>query len=298
MKNLRLLLYLLVFTIISGLPANLYAQLGMRLDLSQSVYLKYEPVFARLYIRNLTGQPLSFSGHSTLTFEIEAPGKALAEKIAEPTEVLNELILPPGATKELRIRLSDYYKLRRSGFYAIRAIIQHDAVQDKYTSNNQTFSIQDGICVWERLVGPPDLLGSAENKTRIAAPRKYKIISSSDGKDKYFYLVIEDDQNIYSIKRLSSESCKIAPEAEVDGLSRLHILHQVSPKLWLYIIYDINGMEEKRGLYLKSGSTVPMITCAPETGIVSINGGRIANLDQDQETLQDVSLPKLGIKQP
>lgn len=298
MKSLRILLYLIIGLAALGLPSTLCAQVGMRLDLNQSVYLKYEPVFARLYIRNLTGQPLSFSGHSTLTFEIESSDKSLAEKLADPTEILNELVLPPGATKELKIRVSSYYKLRRSGFYSIRAIIQHSAMQDKYTSNNQTFSVQDGICVWDRLVSPPDLLGSDGTKIRVTTPRKYKIISSTDGKDKYFYLVIEDDQNIYSIKRLSAESCKIAPEAEVDGLSRIHILHQVSPKIWLYIVYDTNGMEEKREVYLKNGSTTPRLNCALDTGIISISGGRLANLDQDQDVLQDVSLPKLGIKTP
>ncbi|MDY4162467.1 MAG: hypothetical protein SOX97_02655, partial [Sutterella sp.] len=54
--------------LVVALPAG--AQVSMELQLNRSVYMQYEPIFAKLKLRNYSGQPLVFGVADELKGEL------------------------------------------------------------------------------------------------------------------------------------------------------------------------------------------------------------------------------------
>jgi hypothetical protein len=269
----------------SVLPLS--AQVGITLQMNRKTYLQYENVYARINLRNYSAHPLAFGKNKGLSgkllFEIYDAKGALVPRISNELPDIEGTLLKPGSTQEVVTLVSRYYDLSQPGNYKITAYISHPQLTSDYQSDPVTFNVSQGVDVWKRIVGTPDFV----NKVEKIRPRTFRIISLFDGTDKVFYLMIEDDKKVYSVKRIGYEMGGTKPECEIDSLSRLHILLKLSSTIFVYFLYDIDGSLEKRDVYKKEGTT-PTLVRNPQSGAIVVAGGEKAKKEDYQD---DPDLP-------
>lgn len=266
---------------------TLSAQVGITLQMNRKTYMQYETIYSKVTLRNYSAHPLAFGKnkglHGQLLFEIYDAKGALVQRTSNSLPEIEGTLLKPGSSKEIVTPISQYYDLSQPGNYKITAYIKHPQLTSDYQSNPVTFNVSEGVTVWKRIVGLPDFV---HNSKKIR-PRTFRIISLFDGSDKVFYMIIEDDKKVYSVKRIGYEMGGIAPECEIDSLSRLHILLKLSSTIFVYFLYDIDGSQEKREVYSKNDTT-PTLVRNPDTGYVIVAGGEKAKKEDYQE---DADLP-------
>jgi hypothetical protein len=274
-----------LFLILS--TVSLQAQVGITLEMNRKTYLRYETIFAKVTLRNYSAHPLAFGKNKglsgSLLFEIDDSKGDLVPALQKSEHNLEGTLIKPGSNVEQIIPISQYYDLSQLGNYKITAYIKHPQLTSDYQSNSVTFNVSDGVNVWKRIVGTPDFV----NKVKKIQPRTFSIISLFDGSNKVFYLMIDDDKRVYSVKRIGYEMGGSVPECEIDSLSRLHILLKLSSTIFVYFLYDIDGALEKREVYSKN-ETTPTLVRNPQTGSVIIAGGQKAEKDDYQD---DADLP-------
>ncbi len=287
-----------------------FAQLAINIKLNQGAYLQYEPVYARVTVRNLSGHMIAFGERPELSgkfkFDIYPIG-ANAQKLdmrKKNTEGMSEerkaflsilpdmhgVILPAGSTQTFTFRLTDYYDLRKLGAYNVKAVISHAQLGTAYESNAVNFRVTTGVKIWGPVtVGIPDT-GTAEktdSKAKIKT-RNYSVVSYYSGRDTSYALVIDDKDNNYMVKRIGRDlGATLRPMCLIDFLSRLNILVAASPSVYAYYQFNTDGELEKKQVYIKT-STTPMLIRDKETGIVMPAGGRVARKDKDYEELKEL----------
>ncbi len=280
---------ILLCAVILSAACVTYAQMGITLESNRQNYLQYEGIFVRLKIRNFSGYPLAFGKNPKLSGKISFRIFSQDDELiglkgkTQPTLIGN--VIASNATKTITIPLSSYYRIVHPGRYRVKAIVGHSQLADSYESNTISFKVVKGILVWQRTVGIPNLTGRVlRGKIKH---RTYRIMSMYDGSNKVFYLVIQDDKKVYSVKRLAYEMSHAKPKCEIDSLSRLHILLQITPKVFIYFVFDINGTLEERNNYLKA-KTSPILVRNKEDGSIMIVGGTRARRDVDYSTEHDL----------
>ena len=263
--------------------SQLHAQLALSLGLDRSSYLLHEPVYAKIFVRNYSGRGLIFGKNKALKgkieFEIHGPDGKIIKPFNNTIEPLKNMVLNPGATGDVIVPVSRIYHVNKAGNYTIKAIISHPRLTKAYESKTGGFTIFNGIPVWKRFVGVPDVLntdGKIKIKTRTA-----KIFSFFDGDKKMFALCVEDAKFIYGVIRLADDIGNKPPQCEVDGLSRIHILVQISPKVFSYFVYDLNCRLNEKETFARSAEINPRLVRNPEQGTVMVAGGRKAVKGKD-----------------
>ncbi|MCP3965447.1 MAG: hypothetical protein GY750_06610 [Lentisphaerae bacterium] len=274
MKNKVLILILLGAFL---LPIVSFGQIAMKMELSRHYYLQYEPVFAKVHMRNDSGHAIAF-GHNKrlqgkLLFEITDTKQRRISRIQGKEYPMVGILLRPGATQTVVVPVNEYYDLLKCGRYRIRAYVQHNMFSNVYQSNECSFEVSHGSITWQRTVGIPDFLG--KNEISKVKTRTYTIKCLIEGDRKTFYLLVEDKKKIYSIKRVGFELGQERMACDVDNFSRLHIMLPISPKVFTYLIYNINGELEKQQVY-KRTKTIPILIRDPRTGKVYVAGGEKA----------------------
>ncbi len=275
----KMILLLLAFCC----AATLEGRIAMKLETNRSTYMHYEKIFARLTMRNDSGQTLVFGKDSRLQGEIlfelkDAEGKRIDAVRSE--YVPEGLILRPGEVREVVLPLSRMYKLDRTGTVRGFAYIRHPILKEEFRSNDCVIFIKNGVPVWTRTVGMPDFAGTENNKK--IEERTYKICVLTDETSRYYYLFVEDEKQIYAVVRIGREIGMEQIHKEVDGFSNLHLLIPISPRISRYISVDCKGrlMHES---YVKTTATIPQLVKDPANGIVKLIGGAeaLAGVDFD-----------------
>ena len=135
------------------------------------------------------------------------------------------------------------------------------------------------------MVGVPDILNrdkSSKIKTRI-----YTVKTLFDGNKKVLFLIIEDEKTVYAVKKIGYENGRLRPICEVDPLSHLHILLGLSPRDFVYFVYDTSGELKKREYYQKT-NTIPVLRRNYRTGVVKVVGGeRVKRKVEDRFAAED-----------
>lgn len=272
---------------------DLRAQIGIEVSLNRDVYMHYEPIYACVALRNDTGRPLLFGKDPKLQgfvlFEIkDREGRVVPQRPDSGISVTG-LVLRPGEIKRMVIPIHKYYDLDRTGRYTVNAFVSHNLLPHEYQSRNVNFRIENGIKIWSRTVGMADIDGGSE--TKPPRTRTYTIRVLSEAPNKYYYLVVEDEKYTYGVMRIGREIGREKFSAEVDMLSRIHLLMPISPKVFHYLSFSIDG-ENVDNSYWKTTGTIPMLYRDPISGIVSRMGGAEARKgvdfrdpDSDRKTL-------------
>ncbi|MFA7230393.1 MAG: hypothetical protein WC071_03910 [Victivallaceae bacterium] len=276
------LFLILTATIIVFSSTLCHAQLAMKMAINSQNYLQYEDILAKVVIRNDSGHAVVFGHDDKLTgkllFEISDSQENKIMKRGKDDYPITGTILHAGETKEFIIPLNQYYQLTKLGRYRVKVYISHSLFKNEYISNECIFEVSAGTTIWSRTVGIPDFLN--ENKKEKIQTRTYNLKSLTEGSDKIFYLVVEDDKMIYATRRIGFELGEEKFTCDVDMLSQIHILLPISPAVFNYFIYDINGKQEKVEVYKKT-KTIPSMLRDPKTGRVYVVGGEQAKEGTD-----------------
>lgn len=264
------------------LSSSSHAQVSLSVAINRANYLLYETVYAKVVLRNYSGQALAFSDDpeatGSLKFTIDMPDHTTAETRKGAYNPLVGTIIKPGATEEVLVPLTSMYVITKPGNYRVKAKLGHKLLGKEYQSEAFTFSICNGLTVWERVMGVPDLFKKKPDD--VLPPRKAKVVTFNDGRDKVYCLILEDEKFVYGVARIGSDIGNFPPSCEVDGLCRIHIVLQVSPNVFSYFIYDINCELREKEVYVKT-QTVPTLVLDNKEGTVVVVGGRKAVKDQD-----------------
>lgn len=289
-RNLLPLLFLS-----AGIP--LFAQIAVKIEPAYPVCMKYDAIPMRVLLRNYTSHPIAFGSSKNLqgeiTFRILTPERRLANLINSSVRpMLEGIILAPGEARTFTFNLASYYSLQDEGLYTVRAIVRHPQLKAAYESNESTFRVRKGSVLWSRKFGLPDYTG--KKVSQKIESRTYKLLSFSDGRNIYYYLMIDDEHHVYAVRRIGFDiGPNLKPQLEIDALARIHIMVAVSPKVYAHYVYDHNGVLENRTVYMRT-STTPFLVRDPKTARVSINGGRMARKDIDYEELKELPFLEEG----
>lgn len=293
---------LLIFTVIFLTFPSVYAQLSVRIQLGQTNYLEYDPVFIQVSVRNNSAHAVAFGNLAELKgglkFEIRHEnGKnrcylpLIDPKTAPP---LTGIIIPPGATKEFTFDICDYYDVHRPGAYSIRAVVSHHLFRNEYISQLLFFNVVPGVNIWSTKFGVPELLGNKNIKTEKIEQRTYRIVSLYTGQIHVLNLIVEDENKIYANRRFAYNlGAEFKPQFVLDFLSRLHVLAPASNRVFAYYVFDHDGRLQNRRVVIKEDRK-PVLVSDPKNGYVTLIGGRDAIPDQDYEEIKNI--PFLGSK--
>ena len=257
-----------------------FAQLAMSLELNSKNYISYEKIYARLTIKNQSGQALIFGSNKKLqgkiSFKIETIQGEPPVKLEKPQFEIRDILLKAGDKHTFNIPITKYFEFPSNGKYRIRAVVSHTLLPKNYLTEPVEFNIVKGNTIWKTSVGVPL---SGTDKIDL---RKYNIISYFDGKYKIFCLLIDDDKHIYGLTKIGYDIGTIKPECQIDRLSKLHILVQNSTDIFSYFIYDVNCTLEQKEVYKRLDEyTIPHLLKDDGTGRLNVVGGTIAIKEED-----------------
>ena len=277
MRNL-----LLTAMLTAAACSPLMAQIGIDISLNRNLYMQYEPIYACVSLRNDTGKPLLFGKdprfQGFVLFDIrDRNGRVIPQKKDTGISVTG-LIMRPGEIKRMVIPIHKYYDLDNTGRYTINAFVSHNHLPHEYQSRDVNFRIENGLTVWSRTVGLANIDG--DEKTPAHRTRTYTIKMLREGRTHHYYLVVEDDKFTYGVMRIGRQIGCEKYSAEVDMLSRIHLLMPISPKIFHYLSFSIDG-ENIDNSYWKITSTIPMLYRDPTSGIVNRIGGEEARKGVD-----------------
>ncbi|MBS1368498.1 MAG: hypothetical protein HPZ91_00960 [Lentisphaeria bacterium] len=263
--------------------ATVSAQVGMDLMLNRSMYMQYEPIYACVTLRNDTARPLLFGKHPKLQgyvlFEVTDQRGNIVPKRPGMELSVRGLVLSPGQIKRMIVPINRYYQLDRAGVYRVHAYVSHSLLPSEYKTKDLKFNIEPGITVWKQTVGVPEL-NPEKDPNEVSRDRTYNIRTITEGSTKAYYLVIEDNRKIYAVIRIGKAVGYEQYTAQVDMLSRIHLLMPISPKVFQYLSFSVDG-KPVANEYRKTSGTIPMLIRNPDTGIVSLVGGETARAGVD-----------------
>jgi len=265
----------LLLLLTTAFSEALMAQIGLEIMLNRKVYMLYEPVYACITIRNDSGRPLLFGKDPRLQgfilFEIkDSNGRVIPQRKGADISVTG-LMLGPGEVKRMIIPVDKYYNIDKLDEYAINVFVSHNQLPNEYQSRDTYFRVETGTKVWSRTVGVADVNGSVAGNAP-ARERTYTIRALTESPSRYYYLLVEDNEKTYGVMRVGKAIGREKFTAEVDMLSRIHLLIPISPKVFHYLSFSIDG-ETINNSFWKTTNTIPMLYRDPVTGIVSRLGG-------------------------
>lgn len=293
MRGMKFWPALLAFLACAIMP--LAADVVMQMDMERTNFMQFEPVLVTLTMRNTAGQVLIFGTEPEFKgyMEIELTdltGRPLPGSGARFE--LKGLMLRPGADQRIRVNLSSRVNLAKPGIYRVKLALGHPMLKDEYESNVQQFNVSTGKIFWTRRFGVPKI-GETDSAGALQM-RDYTLRGLQDGATLYYYLLVEDDDNIYAMKRIGMAMGREQPSCELDMLNRFHILLPLIPKIFQYQVFDWNGKRELNKIY-KTTTSSPMLFRDTQSGEVKVIGGEEANpgVDYTEDKLlpDEMALP-------
>lgn len=257
--------------LLCGVP--LLGQLTVGLSFNRSRYMRYEHIYACVTVRNDSGRPLLFGQRPELQgfilFDIRDHRNHLVPRRENQEFSAQGLYIAPGEVKNIVVPLHKYYKLDKDGSYRIHAYVSHNRIPREYRSKDILIKVSSGSVIWEKTVGLPSRTG--DNMDELIE-RKYSISKVEGERVKYYYLTVEDNGKIYAVTRLGMVLAHMRYDAQVDMLSRIHLLMPVGPRVYHYLAFNADGMNLENS-YWKTSDTEPVLYRDSKTGHVIRIGG-------------------------
>ena len=250
----------------------LYGQIGMSIKLNRVSYMQFEPVYAKITFRNDTGRALLFGKsprlQGFLMMEITGVDGRIVPKRKNKEISIDGLILGPGEIRSIIIPINEYYDISQADNYKIHAYVAHSMLKKEYKSPDRFFQVEHGAVIWKRTVGIPDIYGHRAQ----GEERTYEIRTIYENRRRYYYLVVSDEKKVYGVVRLGHQMGYEKLQIEVDMLSRIHVLVPVTPRVFHYLSFSLDGANVNNTFW-KTSNTIPQLYRNPKTGIVTRIGG-------------------------
>ncbi len=255
------------------------AQVSVELALNQYNYMQYEPVYARIRIRNFSGQPLVFGKNEKLKgdllLHITHRGR-LVKPIGQKEFSLVGTVLMPGQTQEFIFPIDRYYCMNFVGEYRVYAYVRHQMMKDTFRSHECVLEITKGVEIWRRTVGIPKVLTGRRKLSEMPQEidsRAFVLRVMTERASRYYYLLVEDPKRIYAVIRVGREIAMVPYSLNVDMLNRLHLIVPAAPRLFRYMVVNLDGKVEQQEMYMQENKVVPRLVRNKDTGEVTRVGG-------------------------
>lgn len=252
-----------------------HAQLGIALASTETQFLRYEPVEVTVTLRNYSGNTLAFSeeggNRGYLFFLIEAHNGKIVRQLKPESNPADGLVLNAGETRSLTVPLNNFFDLRSTGSYTVKARVGHARLSSDYQSETLAFEVREGLAVISRNVGLPGGEGDGAIKTMKAS-----LLLFQAGQESIYCLQVEDDKLVYGTIRLGRQISSSEPELDADATSDLHLLFQVTSRIYSYRVYSLTGgrVRLRQETFYLPGNGVPRLSRSP--GYITVANGRPA----------------------
>jgi hypothetical protein len=265
-------------------------QIQLELKFKRLQYIAHEPIFATIKITNLAGRDIDLrddAGQRWFGFEVTGgEQQLLAPSTQEPEPPLH---IEAGKTVTRKINLTPAFPVHDFGAYHVRANVYFADLNKFFYSQTKVFEVTDARAVWQRTVGVPEGLPGA------GGTRTYSLLSNRFSDHTSLYVRVEDKNSgvVYSTYSLGRVIAFDEPQAELDRMNQLHVLHCSAPRTWAYSHIGLNGELLKQSTFMQF-KTQPHLRRAPD-GLVAVHGGM---LDQPAAHNAQNAAPKLSARPP
>ncbi len=225
-----------LFILAAGLMARVaVAQVDVNCRLDMSKTLRFEPVYAEVFIANNATEPLELPdgpGGARLLFDIEQTPSVYLPWNGTPL-LKDKLIIGPRQEARVRVNLLPAYGLREYGPYAVRARLEWRGAA--YLSPKQFLDVVPGLEIAQLRAGVPNRSGAA---------RIYRLKTLNRNKLDRLLLCIEDEDaglsyGVYDIGRVIR---MFKPVLKVDAAGNIHVLHQAGPWRFSHCVFTPDGV--------------------------------------------------------
>jgi len=261
-------LFLLLLTCLCSLEAR--AQFDINLKLPRANYMALEGITATVQITNRTGAVAVLGGPGRaewLSFEmLTTDGRPLAQMEVDGSQILQ---VPPGATVQQKITVTNAYAPSEMGNYAIKARVLDTKTGDFYESDRVRFSIIEVKPMWERSFGVPEGMKDA-GKARRYALYKFRDYESTA---LYFRLIDDKSGDRLNTYRLGPFSSIHDPQITLDKNNQLQVLFMAQAHVFAHAIIGPDGKLIKLSYYSDEEVGRPMMQ-QTDKGEIMIAGGK------------------------
>jgi hypothetical protein len=271
--------------------ANAEAQIQIDLKFKRLQYIAYEPVVATLRITNLAGRDIDLhdaDGQPWLGFEITGnDGQPVAPMSAEN----NQAPLKIGAGQRVthQINLTPVYPVHDFGTYHVRTNVYFADLGKFFYSPTRVFEVTDARPIWQQTVGIPN---------GVAAPgnvRTYSLLTNRFPDHTSLYVRVQDKDSgvVYATYSLGRAIAFEEPQAEIDHVNQLHVLHCSAPRAWAYSRSVLIGELLAHSSFMESKSRPHLVRAT--NGDVAVRGG---TLESPAAQSSRGTAPKLSARPP
>lgn len=270
----------------------------LQISLAQTLLLPGEPIEVDLALRNLSGRPLVFSpSEDWLDVKVFSVTKQAGDDARvvqyKPVLVNEAFILENTKVAKTRVEISQSFALARPGRYKLAVAAEYRGMTAPATAEPLIFQITVGSKLWEQQFGvrPPD-------SERATETRKYLLQRLTNLKDLRLYATVTDanEENIIRQVRLGRTAANDNPQAKLDRLSYLHVLHQTDARLFTHTVINPQGDVQRRETFESLGPRPGLKL--DEDGRVSVfNGVRYPRSD-DLPAIQPAPAPAEPLATP
>jgi len=246
-------------------------QVSVSVQLSDEIYVLYEPIAATVSIRNVSARTMELTTAPDqapwLTFWILDDNGRQVEEL-KPVPVGASTLLPAGDTVSRTFNLTPLYDLRNRGAYKLRAQINSGAID--VASPTVRFTILNGQEIWAQTVSLGGPAGEAE------VFRTYSLIVKRGPRYNHLYAGVRDDPNglVYGMLALGHFVPVTEPQMQVDRQGHLHTLYRSSARSLSYHHIDPSGRIVEQDAYADIQSFPRLVV--DSDGRVSVRGGEKA----------------------
>lgn len=217
------------------------AQVSVDLALDQDQFLVAETMPLAVRITNRSGQDLRLGrGEDWLTFYVESREGEVVPRLGD-VPVGEEFVLESSRVVTLHVDLAPYFALSRAGRYSVTATMRLRDWNQSVRSPPKSFDIIDGVRLWEQAIGVPNSDPGTNGTPEI---RKFVLQQANYLKSNLRLYVRLTDLSGGKTLRVFPIGPMISfgrPEPQVDKYSNLHVLYQVGPHAFNYIVINPDG---------------------------------------------------------
>lgn len=265
----------LVFCAALAMAAVAGAQVDVQVRLERRTLMAGEPVQALVTITNRAGRDVSFSGSgglSWLDFVVKDGRDQPVAMLGRPS--FPPVTIPAGQTVARRMEVSRLFRLTELGNYALTAVVREaNDPRSAYLSNRETFNVTAGRTVWSQKIGTG----------QSSELREYRLVNFGASQKNELYVQIVDPRYNQPLSTFSLGEVLMfrQPQVAVDGQRNLHVMHLVTPTLWVHTVVSPDGAVTGRSMFLRTGSDPLMTTQA--NGSVEVSGGQLFDPQAEQQ---------------
>jgi hypothetical protein len=223
------------------------AQVTVELSLDQQQFLPGEDMQVAVHVTNRSGQLLHLGNSGWLTFFIQSDDGSMVVKKADPP-VTGMFDLDNSEMAIKRVNLAPYFNLQRNGSYRVTVTLHIAAWNTDVSSAPQTFDLIYGAGLWSQSFGVPD----PEMPDQPPHVRKYALVEANYLKDRlrlYAQVSNESDGSIISVRALGPLISFSQPEAQLDRVSKLHVLWQSGATAFTHCVVNPDGKLVQQEIY-------------------------------------------------